>query len=338
MSPLQILVASVLLYLLLPWIFFRIIAIFHHFLVVKRYYKKNRSRAAQKNAPDPLWPRISKRIKYIFQDNRKFTLKRDPDAVMEMGKPTNRMVLFIVYISGAVIAGLTESFGFWKIQIPSYLIAIFVTIVGMIKSGEVLKKRDEIYQKMLEIGRSTLNLPADSDSREVINVMKWHDTVKPEIVRFNVPATFNADGSERFLQQFNQTFGNESTFVPMIDKDKKIFGWEFDKGYVTIKENPPLPKRAEWSEKYVLDDRIAWSFFPLALGIENGVELIDPETGEKENVLGFDVSGLQVDLAKEKGLKIGEEITTSPMALIAGATGGGKALSVNTPILVKKAS
>ena len=89
-----------------------------------------------------------------------------------------------------------------------------------------------------------------------------------------------------------------------------------------------------WDEHYIINENIAWSFFPLGLGVEGGVLLENPETGEMEHVLGLDLNGNQVKLAKKKGLTIGNELVRSPQTLVGGQTGGGKALSLDTEILI----
>ena len=60
----------------------------------------------------------------------------------------------------------------------------------------------------------------------------------------------------------------------------------------------------------------------------------NPETGEIENVLGFDLSGEQGKVAKKAGYKMSPKITTSPMVFIGGGTGGGKSLTTDTIVSV----
>src|SRR5699024_4451231 len=109
----------------------------------------------------------------------------------------------------------------------------------------------------------------------------------------------------------------------------------YENNVVHMYSVPPIPQKAPWSERYVLDPGISWSFLPIGLTAENGDEMKNTETGKNEYVIVFDVEGEQAKYSKEEEYAMGSEIVTSTMVLIAGGTGSGKALSSETP--VKKA-
>jgi hypothetical protein len=207
-------------------------------------------------------------------------------------------------------------------------------IYGYKSADKLMKIREAVYTRMFSVARTKLgqNGEYEKNPQSVIRVTEWRDFIKPQKVEFDIPDSFGEEGAEGFMKQFNQLFGRETAWVPSDSEETP--GWDFDKGVLTIGAVPPLPREAPWDEHYVLADGVAWSFFPIGLGVEHGLELPNPKTGEIENVLGFDLSGEQGGIAKKFGLNMSQSITTSPMALIAGGTGGGKALSVDTMIRV----
>lgn len=170
---------------------------------------------------------------------------------------------------------------------------------------------------MFEIAQSKMGLSSEfsENPQQAIRVLEWADPLKPNKVQFDVPTTFGQEGEEGFLRQFNQVFGNETAWVPFDDAENGVPGWNYEEGTATFRAVPPLPTMAPWDEHYVIGEGVAWSFFPIALGVENGVALPNPQTGEVENVLGFDLSGEQTKIGKKAGLTVGPEITTSPMCL-----------------------
>ena len=58
-----------------------------------------------------------------------------------------------------------------------------------------------------------------------------------------------------------------------------------------------------------------------------GAALID-RTDQFDDLLGFDLSGQQAKAAKAAGENMSTRITKSPMVLVGGGTGGGKAMAV----------
>lgn len=313
----------------------RLVCLAHKQVFITRKAKNMpRSRTAQTNLPKPLWPKIKERVRYAVKDTRPLSLGKKKEE--KSGGLTNKQAVVGAWAAGLLVAVGAAFMGQWKLIVFSPLLFLVALTIALVTANPIIKGREQIYRKMFEIGKSTLGLSAEyaEQPQAVINILEWRDVLRPSKVRFEVPTTFGADSEESFLRQFNQVFGTETTWVAFNDPESGKPGWNYEEGFVTLKETPPLPTMAPWHERYVLDPNIAWSFFPIGLGVENGVELTNPETGQVENVLGFDLSGEQVNLAKKMGTKIGPEITTSPMVLCAGGTGGGKALAVDTPVLV----
>lgn len=307
-------------------------------VVEKAMMKAQKNRSMKNNIPEPVWGKWKEHISFTMKDKSTVGLKKkDGSAVFNM---SNQKMFWLLYFGGLI---LTVGLSFVN---PLYAIAaLFLFFAAMIFGAKAPKKllaeRKRLMVRMFEIAKLRLGQSAEyaDNPGAVIRILEWSDPITPTRVEFDVPTTFAAEGEEGFLKQFNQIFGTETSWVALYERneenpDKSINGWDYDKGIVTIRAVPPLPTMAKWEAHYVVNENIAWSYFPIALGVENGVLLTNPETGEDENVLGFDLSGLQVDLAKEKGLKIGGEITTSPMAFVGGGTGGGKSLSVDTPVSV----
>lgn len=314
-------------YIIAMPIIFRLIAFLHKKLVTERAMQKaGNNKTLQNKIPQPIWRTWKERISFTMKDKR--------DAVL--GKKQinlqNRQLFFIIWGAGLAIVALGAFLENWKIYLPAYFIFFFAMGYGITASKDILQKREKMYKRMFEIAQSKLGMSSEysENPQAVIRVLEWADPLKPNKVQFDVPTTFGQDGEEGFLRQFNQVFGNETSWVPFDDMENGTPGWNYEEGTATFRAVPPLPTMAPWDEHYVLGEGVAWSFFPIALGVENGVSLPNPETGEVENVLGFDLSGEQPKIGKKAGLAVGPEITTSPMAFIGGGTGGGKSLSVDT--------
>lgn len=308
-------------------ILFRLVALLHKKLVTDRAIQKaGNNKALQNKVPQPIWRTWKERISFTLKD------KRDAKIGKKQLNLQNRQLFFIIWGIGLAAVALGAFLGNWKIYVPSYFIFFFAMGYAITASKDILQKREKMYRRMFEIAQSKLGISSEhsENPQAVIRVLEWADPLKPNKVQFDVPTTFGQEGEEGFLRQFNQVFGNETAWVPFDDTENGVPGWNYEEGTATFRAVPPLPTMAPWDEHYVLGEGVAWSFFPIALGVENGVSLPNPETGEVENVLGFDLSGEQVKIGKKAGLAVGPEITTSPMAFIGGGTGGGKSLSVDT--------
>lgn len=307
MNPMIIAAAT---YIVLMPILLRLVGVAHTKLVINRQLQKMpKTRAAAANLPQPIWPPMKEKIVFALKDKRPFNEKK------QEGISVKKMfwLVWAVGLAGAVIGA---SIGNVWLAVLSHFVFFGAIVMGMNKAKPILEGRKKITTKAVEIAKKSLGVdPANADNPSaVFQVLEWRETLKPSKVEFNFPITFNADQSESFLKAFNQAFGVETTWVADNDQEKGP-GWDFEEGKVRLREMPPLPQMAPWSEHYVLDPSVAWSFFPLALGVENGIELTNPKTGETENVLGFDLSGEQPSLSKKLGTYCSPTITTSPMVL-----------------------
>lgn len=278
--------------------------------------------------PKSWYPTLKEHLGFAFKDKRPLKVGKKEGA-----GPANRIVLLIIWALGLAFFVLAPVVNWW-FALVGLLLFLGALIFGIRSANKVVTTRNKIYKRMMDIARSKLGTPQKfaNNPKAVITVTEWRDYVKPQEVRFVVPTTFGMESEEGFLRQFNQVFGSETAWVPKDDPEKGTSGWDYEEGLVVLRAVPPLPQKAPWNPHYIEDPRIAWSFFPLALGVENGVEVENPETGQVENVLGFDLSGLQ---SKVEGIKVAPKLgSAAPMVLIAGGTGSGKALEVDTPVVV----
>lgn len=337
----KIIVAILLYGIGLP-IIFRLIGVAHKKIRVDRAAAKMpKNSAATKNLPKPIWNKWKKHIGFTFKDTRSFSIGKK-----QFGGMTNKIMFFTLYGIGFILTIVGFAISNGTLIFTGIMIFWISIIFAIVSPKKLLKERDKKYQSLYNIAKSHLKMPAEyeEEKEKYIKVLEWEEHVKPLKVEFFIPDDFNGDSGEAFLKQFNQKFGRETAWVAsdeeVKDENGKVTdikpGWNFEENKVTINAVPPLPRMAKWDARYVLDPAIAWSFFPIALGVENGVELTNPETGEIENVLGFDLSGLQVKEGEKHGVRVSEKITTSPMALVAGGTGGGKSVSCTTPVKTLK--
>lgn len=329
------LIVSVLLYLVVfPLIFIGIGALDKQ-LKNRKLNKKLMGKGANKNqlfksAPDPAWSRWKDRLRFTRSDKRQFILSPPKQNKEPKTLPfTRRFFYWALRGFGlliAIIGGISGNFGITFVSAVVYFGGI---VYGYKSADKLMKVREAVVARMFSVARTKLGQSAEYESnpQAVIRILEWRDFIKPQKVEIDIPDSFGEEGTEGFLKQFNQLFGRETAWVPVDNQETGDSGWDFDKGVLTMGAVPPLPRSAPWDEHYVLADGVAWSFFPIGLGVENGLELVNPKTGETENVLGFDLSGEQAKVAKKFGIKMSQSITTSPMALIAGSTGGGKAFA-----------
>lgn len=300
----------------MPFVLFAFFKIQKH--LSDNYHAKHKTRP--KDLPKPLKPMVKERLKFSRKDNRPGPLKLE-----------NRIAAIVIWVLGFGVILASVFFNIWWLG----FIALFINFLSfgyrMITSKKIVDARNNVYKKMALIGSNFLGYDSDvvQNPTSEISILSWRDFVRPEEVIFQIPPTFGASREDAFLQQFNQIFGSVTAFVPKYDAENQIFGWDYENGKLTLKAVPPLPQKAPWSSHYVDNPAVAWSFFPIALGVSEGLELPNPETGETEYVLGFDVSGEQEKLAKQYGIKMSEKIVTAPMTLVAGGTGGGKALPID---------
>lgn len=339
-------ISLALVYIIVMPILFRVVpALLHKKLVIERKTAKvkGNNRAAMKDIPKPLWPRWKEPIAFTMKDKRDLVLKKPKKGSggePKTSKIQNRQMFFMLWAGGLLVVIIGAFIVSVELILAGYVLFFVAMSFGINSAKSLLKARQAVYDRMFSIAKLKLGQSAEytDNPRAVIEVLEWNDYVKPQKVELQVPDSFGADGEEGFMRQFNQIFGTETTWVPADDPETHAPGWNYEEGKVTIYAVPPLPQMAPWDEHYVLDPGVAWSFFPIALGVENGLEVPNPKTGLVENVLGFDFSGEAGKAAKAAGYKISPTVTTSPMAFVGGGTGGGKSLSVDTLVEVVRSA
>jgi hypothetical protein len=273
-------------------------------LIDRRLKNMPKGKAATANLPKPIWPTWRERLAFTLKDTRP----------SKAGMP-NRTLFFVILGLGlalALIAGLTGAFTALPL---GYILFFTAVIYSNVTAKPIIDTRKAVITRMYEVGKSkgVVSTEYSDNPAAAVKVLSWVDFVKPTRVEMQVRTEFSNVGEEGFLQQFNQVFGSETAWVPSDDPETNAPGWNYEEGKVTLHSVPPLPQMAKWDETYVLDPGIAWSFFPIALGIENGIERKHPKTGETEWILGFDVSGEASKIGSAAGYKVAPSITTSPM-------------------------
>lgn len=333
MQTALILVAA---YIMVMPIIFRLLGFAHRRMVTDRKTEKMRrgpGKVATSDLPKPIWPIWKERIAYTLKDKRTISLGKKKDGRTKPGaEPAgglqNRVAFLLIWALGLILVAIGAFTQQWLyLVLPGFLIFFFAMGFAIGASKDILEARKKMYQRMFNLAQSKLGIPAKyaDTPQAVVQVLEWADPLKPTKVCFhNIPESFAMEGEEGFLKQFNQVFGQENAWVPFENQETGDTGWNYDAGTVTLFSVPPLPTMAKWDSRYVLDPNVAWSYFPIALSVNNGLSLTNPDTGEVENVLGFDLSGEQVKLSAKTGTPLGPEVTTSPMVFVGGGTGGGK--------------
>lgn len=266
---------------------------------------------------------------------RKAFTKRDPRT-----KPIPFKIMYL----GMLIVGAIASFfiGLFELKFKWAMLAWLINFGSMafsyITADEIVVERNKVLERMLSLKHSKMGLVSDSKSnpilQEEIQVIEWHDDlVTPRKLYLYMPTTFDSLQVNGFLESFNLIFNSHGQWIANME-DETHRGFDFNAGVASLRVSPPLPQRADWHERYLLNEKVHWSFFPLAIGSENGIPIENEETGKIEHVLGFAVNSGQNKLSAKQGVIIGSEIVAAPQVLIAGGTGGGKALASDTEVIV----
>lgn len=297
----------------------------------KRAKNKPHQKIDMDSLPRPLTPRITKRLKFTMKDKRGISFKKGKQSSLQ-----TRFVFLGLYLAGLIVAAIAPYTAVLTMALASVTLAIIALAFGAQSANKAIKKREEITKRIAEMAgrRFKISQKPGDPPEKVARIDRWVDYTKPEYVRIFSPTGFSDTGQEEFVREFNKTYGQVRSWVPDPDVEGAEGGWDHETGVLYLKSKPPLPKKAAWHPDYVLGDGIAWSFFPLAIGIEDGVEMTNPETGETVNVLGFDVAGEQKDVGPQAGLAVSKSIGTTPQVFIGGGTGGGKAHPLDTKVVV----
>lgn len=272
--------------------------------------------------------KINKRLSFTVKDPRKSPVPF-------------KLIFFLIYGLGAavsIVGGFSEN---WSLLAVAIFIAYGAVIFSVITANKIVKARETVMKRMLELKASKMKLVnrekgVPNRPENEFKVLEWgEDLVSPIKMHIYLPTDFDILQVDGFMESFNLIFGGAGRWVEN-DSDEDHKGFDFNAGIASLRVTPKLPPIAIWHERYLNPETIHWSYFPLALGSENGVPVYNEELDRTERVLGFAVNSGQNKLASQKGFLIGQEITSSPQVLIAGGTGGGKALDSNTKILKLK--
>lgn len=288
--------------------------------------RKSRTAIQNENKKEGFNKKLIKRIKFTLKDPRK--------------KPIPyRLIFILIYLIGAGLAifgGLAENWAFLGLA----LIAQYISIIfSAITAKSIISKRDAVLERMLDFKRNKMRLVNREKGVLVtpemeIKVMEWdEDLVTPTKLHLYMPTDFDILHVEGFLESFNLIFNSNGQWIA-DETDEQHDGFDFNAGVAAIRVSPKLPSIANWHERYLNPKYIHWSYFPLALGSENGVPVYNEEEDRFESVLGFSVNSGQEKLSKKNEVKIGSEVVAAPMTLIAGGTGGGKSLVSTTVVKV----
>lgn len=308
----------------------------HKYLFITRRARRMAPRD-QQNLPQPLSKKISRRVG--------FTLKHDTRPLFGKFAINYKWTFVLLWLAGLAITVIGALIDNWQVLIAGFV--WFFIAFGFCQSTakKILAQRDKLMDRIFKTVDFKMAYGKEGEERQhqLVQVVEWKDFLSPEKIKIEIPLKFNADSQEEFMRHFNQHLSKmsseaeEKAWVPADDLEKGIPGWDYGASMLTVRTVPPLPLRADWHEGYILNDNCAWSFFPLGIGVEDGVEMPSPENPEETlNVIGIDVSGEQQKLAKKKGFYTSSKIVVSPQALVGGGTGGGKSLSVDTLIPVVK--
>jgi len=323
---LQIIIYAVL-YLFLPLGLFKISRFAKEQLKQYLFGRKRSSTAIKKqNQKEGLNKKISKRLRFTIKDPR-----NEPVSY--------RLIYFAIYFVGLAISIYAGFVGNFIFLLTSFFVSYVSVIFSYVTANKIVKERDTVLNRMLELKGSKMRFINKEKGAIVtpdteFKIVKWgEDLVNPEKMYLYMPTDFDILEVDRFLESFNLVFGANGQWIA-DDSDETYGGFDFNAGVAAIKVSPKLPSIAKWNERYLNSKDIHWSFFPLALGSENGVPVYNEELDRTEHVLGFAVNGGQEKLSKKNGANIGKEITSAPQVLVAGATGGGKSLQSDTVVKV----
>ena len=290
--------------------------------------KQSKTAIAQASKKEGLNEKISKRVRFTLRDPR--------------NKPVPfRLIFVLIYILGAIVAAIGGGLGNFTLLIVALVIAYADIVFAYTSANGIVTERDTVLRRMVELKSSKMRLanrekgvitrPSDE-----FTILQWSkDLIHPEKMHVYMPTDFDLLSVDSFLESWNLVFGSEGQWI--ADKtDEHYGGFDFNAGVAAIRVSPKLPTRADWHTRYLNPEHIHWGFFPLAIGSENGVPIYNETIDATEHILGFSVNSGQNKLSAKNGVVLGSEIVAAPQVLIAGGTGGGKALASNTKVKVLK--
>ena len=146
------------------------------------------------------------------------------------------------------------------------------------------------------------------------DVVTWGPDRQPEKIRLFLPVGYDQLQMSQFLEGMSNGFGRGRPWE-LDNADPDFPGLDMDKRIATIALQAPLPGKAIWTDYWLNNDIVQWSFFPLGLGSKGGLPIPDPETGEEVRLVGFDVNGAQQKYCAKQNIYTGPDIMPSPHAI-----------------------
>lgn len=198
------------------------------------------------------------------------------------------------------------------------------------------QQQQDFVSAFLEFKKKTMGLANPRSSLytyyyEIDNI-QWDEENKPTDFEIYLPVGYDSLQYNTFLDKLSQQFGRSRPFETNNEIAGRV-GYDSENRIAIITLQQPLPDIAMFDERYVLNDDIQWSYFPLGIGSRGGIPFKDPNTGEEIRLCGFDVNGAQQKYLKKKGIFVGGDLMPSPHAIMAGVTGGGKSVSQRDVII-----
>lgn len=191
------------------------------------------------------------------------------------------------------------------------------------------QQQQDFVNAFLEFKRKSMGLANPKSSLytyyyEIDNI-QWDEENKPTDFDIYLPVGYDSLQFNTFLDKLSRQFGRGRPFEVNNEIAGRV-GYDSENRIAIITLQQPLPDLAMFDERYVLNDEVQWSYFPLGIGSRGGIPFKDPNTGEEIRLCGFDVNGAQGKFMKKKGLYVGADLMPSPHAIGAGVTGGGKSV------------
>ena len=162
-----------------------------------------------------------------------------------------------------------------------------------------------------------------------VDELEWDEEDKPIKMTISIPIGYDTLNQNTFLDKLSIEFGRGRPW----EIDEENGGWNNEIKKARLALQKALPDLAMFDEKYLLNDIVQWSYFPVGISSRGGVPYTDPDTGEEIRIAGFDVNGAQGKFMKKQGLFVGADLMPSPHAIGAGVTGGGKSVVQRSIIL-----
>lgn len=163
-------------------------------------------------------------------------------------------------------------------------------------------------------------------------VLEWNEQNEPEKIRLYLPVGYDPLQKTAFLDKMSIQFGGGRPWE-VFNEDQNTSGWDTDNRVAVLKKEKPLPGMALWDERYIKNDSVQWSYFPLGIGSKMGIPFTEPDSGEEVRLIGFDVYGDQQKWCQKNNVFADADLIPAPHVLAAGVTGGGKSVFQRNIIL-----